>query len=236
MYPRLLPVGDAAVAVEFGDRIDVRVNDAVLALDRNIRRVGLPVLDTVPSYRSLLVIYDASVADYGTIASHIFSLLNASQHNPATARVWRVPVVYGGQYGMDLLEVSEQHGMSVDEAVQYHQQALYLVYMIGFMPGFAYLGGLPAALATPRRPCPRPSIPEGSVTIGGAQTAVTSVEAPSGWHVIGRSPIKSFMPGREPVCLFDAGDFVTFYPISPHEWQPLSMAAAEGELVATMIE
>lgn len=236
MYPRLLPVGDAAIAVEFGDRIDVSVCDAVLTLDRELRRAGPPVVDTVPSYRSLLVIYDPAIADYATMVCHVEALISAPCPEPHPARVWRIPVVYGGQYGFDLDELAERNNMTAAEVVEQHRQALYLVYMIGFMPGFAYLGGLSPRLATPRRPTPRPSIPEGSVTIGGAQTALTSVEAPSGWHVIGRSPVKAFMPQREPACLLSAGDFVTFRAISPDEWQPLSIAAKRGDPVATIVQ
>lgn len=235
MHPMLLPVGDCALTVGFGDGIDASVNAKVMALDRELQRAGPPVLETVPGYRSLLVIYDAVNADFAAVTAHILARYAAPVVPEPPARVWRVPVVYGGEHGFDLNELAERHAMPAAEVVERHERMLYRVYMIGFMPGFAYLGGLDPSISTPRRLMPRPSIPEGSITIGGAQTAVTSVEAPSGWHVIGRTPVRAFLPEREPSCLFNAGDTVMFRAISPAEWGPLSRAAAQGDLVATVV-
>lgn len=235
MEPMLLPVGDSALMVRFGDGIDAAANDRVMALDRELQRTGSPVLDTVPSYGSLLVIYDAIHSDFGTVAAHILSCCAKMAVSHQAARVWRVPVIYGGLFGFDLDELAQRHQMTAAAAAERHRRARYRVYMIGFMPGFAYLGGLDPVLATPRRATPRLSIPAGSITIGGEQTAVTSVEAPSGWHVIGRTPVRTFMPDREPACLFAAGDMVEFQQMRPEQWEPLSHAAAAGDPVATIV-
>jgi KipI family sensor histidine kinase inhibitor len=235
-YPRLHPCGDSALTIEFGDDIDVAVNESVMALDAVLGTVGSPILETVPTYRSLLVVYDSNIGDYETVATLVLSFCNVEAAVFPNSRVWRVPVAYGGSYGLDLTELAERHDMTSGEVVRRHSEALYLVYMIGFMPGFAYLGGLDAALATPRRPTPRLAIPEGSITIGGVQTAITSVESPSGWHLVGRSAVRAFMPEREPACLFAAGDFVTFEAVSPEEMPALMRAADRGEPVAKTVE
>ncbi len=234
--PRLLPCGDSAIAVEFGNAISIEINSRVMALDAALQGVGHPILETVPTYRSLLVYFDAASSSYEEITAIILDGLASPVTMPSAARVWRVPVVYGGPFGIDLIEFGETHNMTAGEVIRRHCSGLYFIYTIGFMPGFAYLGGLDPALETPRRSTPRLSIPAGSVTIGGAQSAITSVEAPSGWHVIGRSPVQAFMADREPPCLFSAGDFVTFFAVEPEEWPSLHRASCRGDLVAELVQ
>ena len=147
-------------------------------------------------------------------------------------RAWQVPVAYGGEHGIDLAEMAAERGITEAELVRRHAAPTYRVYMIGFQPGFAYLGGLDPALAKPRRTDPRPRTPAGSISIGGVQTAVASVEAPSGWHLIGRTPALPFRLGRDPVFLFQAGDSVRFEPISPEAVEALATLATAGEPVA----
>jgi len=218
--------------VEFGCQIDKYLNDRVLALDAALGKAAIPgLVETVPTYRSLLVCYDPIATDIDDLKQRIPALSEGAADEPRRVRRWRVPVVYGDAFGPDLEAVAERHGMTPDEVIALHAGAIYRVYMIGFMPGFAYLGGLDARLETPRRLQPRLKTPAQSVSIGGAQAAVSSVEAPSGWHLLGRTPARSFMPGRDPGFLFAAGDEIRFEPIPPKDWDGLDAAAARGELI-----
>jgi len=235
MYPRVLPCGDSGLTVEFGETIDVSLNDQVMVLDAALRDLGSPVVETIPTYRSLFVSYDVMKADYRTVADLVLANCNVRSSVREEKRHWLVPVAYGGEFGIDLTEIAERHDLGVQELIRRHASVVYRVYMIGFMPGFAYLGGLDETLTTPRRATPRLSAPPGSITLGGAQTAITSIAAPCGWHILGRSPVRAFMPDREPACLFAAGDLVTFEPIPAGEWQGLSLAAHKGDPIARQI-
>jgi KipI family sensor histidine kinase inhibitor len=143
-----------------------------------------------------------------------------------------VPVVYGGEFGIDLDDVAARHGLDPAEVVARHAAPEYRVYMIGFAPGYAYLGGLDPALATPRRETPRMRTPAGTIAVGGVQASVASIEAPSGWHLLGRTPVRAFMPGRDPVFLLRPGDRVRFEPVPASAWDALDRRAQAGELVA----
>jgi KipI family sensor histidine kinase inhibitor len=230
--PRVLPCGDTALAVEFGQAIDLAVNARVLALDARVVQ-GVPgVVETVPTYRSLLVHYDPAVTDFDTLRATLSALSADLPDTPAEGRLWRIPVVYGGAFGVDLEAVAARHGLAPAELVARHAAPIYRVYMIGFVPGFAYLGGLDPSLATPRRDVPRAKTPAGSISIGGVQAAVASIEAPSGWHLLGRTPVRTFMPDREPPFILNAGDRMTFTPIPVDRWDALDRAAAAGDVIA----
>lgn len=232
---RLLQCGDTALTVEFGSQIDAGSNARVLALDAALAREPLPgLLETVPTYRSLLVVVDPVEADLPALKARLLALADAAEPLKQNHRRWRVPVVYGGEHGMDLEATARTHGLSPDALVERHLAATYSVAMIGFMPGFAYLSGLDAGLATPRRPEPRQKVPSQSVSIGGAQTAISTVEGPSGWHMIGRTPARGFVPGRDPVFLYAPGDEIRFERIAADEWASLDARAAAGEPIAVL--
>lgn len=231
--PRLLACGDAALSVEFGSDILPEVSARVLALDAAVRDAAFPgVVETVPTYRALLVEFDPIATDVAALQAFLTAAAAAPVPVTTRARRWRVPVVYGGDFGVDLDDLAARHGLSRDELIARHAAPVYRVYVVGFQPGFSYLGGLDPTLATPRRAEPRANVPAQSVMIGGAQTAISSVETPSGWHLIGRTPVRTFMPGREPVFLTAPGDEVVFVPISASEWEDLDRAAASGAMVA----
>lgn len=237
IYPRILPCGDSALSIELGDRISADLNEQVRALDGAVLEAGYPLLESVPTYRSLLVQFDPVAVTFADASRLVLACLaRAVASPPRSARIWSVPALYGQPYGDDLPALAERHGLSPCEVVRRHAGVRYRVFAIGFMPGFAYLGGLDPALATPRRQTPRLGIPSGSITIGGAQAALTSVEAPSGWHVIGRSPVLPFLPSREPPCLFAAGDIIEFAAIELREWPALQRAAERGEPVAVRLQ
>ena len=234
--PRILACGDAAISVEFGEEIDPALNARVLAFDSVLAADPVPgVVETVPTYRSLLVHYDPLETDVPLLLARIDAACRRTVPPRRDMRRWRVPVVYGGAFGMDLDDLAARHGLTAQELVARHASGVYQVYMIGFMPGFAYLGGLDPALATPRRVEPRMETPAQSISIGGAQTAISSVAGPSGWHMIGRTPARGFMPGRDPVFLYEAGDEIVFEPIAERDWARLDAAAARGEPVATSV-
>lgn len=238
--PRILPCGDAALAVEFGSTIEPRLNARVLALDARMsaafRESALAgIIETVPTYRSLLVHYDPVEISFEALSGSLLALAQDLPDEPGQGRLWRIPVVYGGSFGIDLEDVADRHGLTPQQVIDKHAAPTYRVYMIGFVPGYAYLGGLDPDLAMPRRETPRLKTPAGTISIGGIQAVVASIEAPSGWHLLGRTPVRSFMLDRDPVFLLEAGDRVTFEPVDASRWDELDRAAEAGEPVAEVI-
>lgn len=235
--PRFLPAGDTGLIVELGDAIDDEVNARVMLLDRAIIDAGVPgIEETVPTYRSLLVIYEPEAIGWAELVRRVSALLDQvpAGGSAATGRRWTLPVVYGGSFGEDLAYVAQSHGLSEAEVIERHAGAEYRVHMIGFQPGFAYLGGLDPVLHTPRRADPRAKVPAGSVAIGGAQTAVYSVEAPSGWQLLGRTPVRVFDLLRAEPFLLAPGDRVRFRPAPLDAWEALARRVEAGETVAEM--
>ncbi|MGQ9370911.1 5-oxoprolinase subunit PxpB [Azospirillum sp. ST 5-10] len=231
--PRLLPAGDAALVIELGDGIAPELNEAVQCLDRRIAAAHLPgVVETVPTYRSLLLTFDPVLTSAEQLTPALLDLAQGLAADPATtARRWVIPVRFGGARGEDLDAVARHAGLSTDEVVRLHCAADYRVYMLGFSPGFAYLGGLPDALHLPRRQSPRLSTPAGSLMQGGAQAAVSPVAMPSGWHLLGRTPLRVFDLRRERPFLLAPGDRVRFTAIDDGEYERLAAAAERGEAV-----
>lgn len=234
---RLLDAGDGGLVVEFGSTVDERLNRLVTELDARLRAAAMPgVIETVPSYRSLLVLFEPVTAGRAALAAKLQALAaDLRLSREARTRRWTVPVGYGGALGMDLDHVAALHDLSADEVVRHHAAADYRVYMIGFAPGFAYLGGLPTILHTPRRTAPRQRTPAGSVSIGGVQAAVSSVEGPSGWHMLGQTPLRTFDLRRADPFLLRPGDRVSFRPVSPGEYERL-VALAEGGAITADVE
>jgi KipI family sensor histidine kinase inhibitor len=233
---RFLDQGDCGLVVEFGEEIDPQINARVLALDAAVN-AAKPVgfIETVPTYRSLLVQVDPLVFDRAAFIAWVESILPGLDVAVAEPRRWRVPVVYGGTYGFDLDDVAATHGISSAEVIARHSSAIYRVYMLGFMPGLAYLGGLDPRLATPRRRDPRLMTPAGIVSIGGVQALIASLAMPSGWHLLGRTPVRAFHPRRDPVFLFTPGDEIVFDPIGAERWDALDKAGEAGEILAELV-
>jgi KipI family sensor histidine kinase inhibitor len=226
--PRFLTAGDAALVVELGDAIDPAINAAVLGLDAALAAARVAgILETIPTYRSLLVEYDPRLI--GT--ERLVETLRALRHAPAPLtppRRFRVPVAFGGAYGEDLDFVARQTGLAPDEVVAVFAAAEYRVYMVGFAPGFSYLGPLPRALHLPRRESPRLRVPGGTVGIGGIQAAVYSVPIPSGWHLLGRTPARAFDKRYAEPFLFRTGDLIRFEPIEEAAFAAFEARAAAG--------
>jgi KipI family sensor histidine kinase inhibitor len=218
---RLVPMGDQALIVEFGDRVDPALSAQIAALAQTLRdSLPIGVLDIVPAYATLALHYDpaavgAGASPFEALSETIGTWLQTQTFDTAqTGRLIEIPVCYGGAYGEDLAALAASRGLSPEEVIALHSGATYHVHMLGFVPGFAYLGGLDSRLATPRRDTPRPRVPAGSVAIADEQTAVYPLETPGGWQLIGRTPVRLFRPDASPPSLLAAGDSVRFVPIS----------------------
>jgi inhibitor of KinA len=199
---------------------------AIAAAATRLRQSPPPgVLDIVPAYTTLTLHYDpaavsAGATPYEALTEQVEAWLRSELvAPPPPGRVVDIPVCYGGRYGEDLEQLAHSHGLSPDEVAALHSSTEYHVHMLGFVPGFAYLGGLDPKLATPRRQSPRSQVPAGSVAIGGEQTGIYSLPTPGGWHLIGRTPLKLFTAEIEPPCLLNAGDTVRFVRISAREFE-----------------
>lgn len=230
-FPRLRAAGDQALVVELASDISPTSNARVRNLDACIRSKGwIEIIDAVPSYRSLLVYYDACRISFASLAERILELCAGAVVADKRSRRWRLPVRYGGECEADLAALSEKVGLDESEVIRIHASVEYMVYMVGFSPGFSYLGNLPKELEVVRKAVPAPSVPANSIQVGGAQTAVSSMSMPSGWYVIGRTPVRMFDAGRSPPFLLEAGDLVSFVPMSQHSFDEALAAAAEGKL------
>lgn len=215
-FPRVLPCGEKAVSVELGDTVDRSVNDRVHALRIAVAARALPgILGLTPTYRSLLIQYDPWDCSFERLLITIEECLDGLAACPrADPETITIPVCYGGDYGPDLEELAAFHGFTASQVVDLHSGAAYHVYMIGFAPGFPYLGGLDARLHTPRLSEPRQKVPAGSVGIADQQTGVYPIDSPGGWRLIGRTPLSLFDPTRSNPFLISPGSTVRFLPIT----------------------
>ncbi|MDD3251184.1 MAG: 5-oxoprolinase subunit PxpB [Lachnospiraceae bacterium] len=224
------PVGDQAVLVEFGSRIEEETNRKVMAFAALLSAETVPGFrECVPAFASLLVCYDPLVTEYETMCGILEGL--AAAHGSAAAgdaggHLVEIPVCYGGSYGEDLGFVAEHAGLSTEEVIHIHSGRNYRIYMLGFLPGFPYLGGMDARIFTPRLSNPRTRIPAGSVGIGGEQTGIYPMDSPGGWQLIGRTPWKLFDPMAGGKTRYEAGDVIRFVPISEAQFREYE--AAEG--------
>lgn len=221
----LHPVGVSGVLAVLGDAISEETGARVAALREAVLRAQIPgVTESMPAYASLLVRYDPFLTDYDALCRRLKALgseLSASAQQ--AGRIVDIPVCYGGAYGEDLPFVAQHAGLLEQEVIALHSARPYRIYMLGFLPGFPYLGGLDERLFTPRLASPRTRIPAGSVGIGGQQTGIYPMESPGGWQLIGRTPLRLFVPGRP--LPYAAGDLIRFVPIGPEEFE--SIAARE---------
>src|SRR4030042_1988067 len=214
-------MGDRGLLLELGDEISQEINEKVRRMALAIQsEASQGILETVPTYRSLLVLYDPLVLSIKELKKGLESMEEKLQQSPfPEPKLTRIPVVYGGKYGPDIEFVAEYHHTTPEEIIRLHCSRPYLIYMIGFMPGFPYMGELPEGLVTPRLKTPRLSVPAGSVVIAQKQTGIHPMERPGGWQIIGRTPVKLFDPEREPPALLQMGDHVQFFPISEKEFK-----------------
>ena len=226
--PRCRLAGDTGFLAEFGEGIDPLVNARVRAVARALEAEPVPgIREVIPTYRSLLFIYDPAV----THPDRLFEVMQNLDIDRATmegeaVRVVKIPVCYGGEFGPDIDTVGQHAGLSQQEVIHIHSAPEYLIYMVGFTPGFAFLGGLDDRLITPRLKTPRTLVPKGSVGIANNQTGMYPIASPGGWQIIGRTPLNLFAPEKENPFLYRAGDRIRFIPISLAEYDRL--AGKEG--------
>jgi inhibitor of KinA len=225
---RISPQGDRCLMVEFGQKVDRDTNLHARALAQHLVDYPLPgVLDIVPAFTTVAVHYrpeliaeaEGQQTPYDRLAAQVEEVLDEGIELAASApRRIRIPVCYGGEFGLDLEEVARARGLMTDEVATLHSQSPHVVYMLGFAPGFPYIAGLDERLAVPRRATPRLKIPLGTIAIAGNQSVVYSLETPGGWNLIGRTPLRVFTPETDPPCLLRAGDAVHFYPITREQY------------------
>jgi inhibitor of KinA len=222
LYPQaaFLLMGDRGLLLEFGDEISAEVNDKVRKMALALQAETMEgIIEVVPTYRSLLVLYNPLIIPLEDLKRRLKQLeeglRNISFPDP---KLTKIPVLYGGDFGPDLRKVAEYLHLTPEEVIRLHCSKPYFIYMIGFMPGFPYMGELPDSLITPRLKTPRLSVPAGSVAIAQEQTGIYPVESPGGWQILGRTPVKLFNPEKEPPALLRMGDLVQFYPITESEF------------------
>jgi KipI family sensor histidine kinase inhibitor len=226
---RILLCGDSAVTVEFGDRIDRVVSAKVLHLDTLVRAAGLPgVVETVPTFRSLTVHYDPLATAPAVLMRELEKLGGDARGEAAPSRLWRVPASYAADHALDLDDVARRTKLSTDEVIRLHSGVRFHVYMLGFAPGYPYMGDLPQRMVLPRRTDPRTRVPAGSIAIATTMTAIYPVESPGGWHLIGATPIRLFDPRLSRPALFAPGDAVCFEPVGMREFDAIRAAVAAG--------
>ena len=218
--PRFLAGGDKTFFIEFGNAITPELSRRVRHFLLAIENAGIAgVIETVPAYRSLLIYYDPLKISFVELKDRLEILeQSAGDSKFPKPTVTEIPTVYDNEYGPDLEFVAEHNGLSTEEVIGIHTSNVYPIYMMGFIPGFAYLGGMSSKIATPRLATPRSRIPDGSVGIAGSQTGIYPTASPGGWQLIGRTPLELFHPQRQPPALLQAGNQVTFVRITPEEF------------------
>jgi len=228
--PRFLPGGDKALFIEFGNAIAPELSNQVRQMLLAIRKARIPgIIEAVPTYRSLLIHYNPLQISSKELRDRLEILeQNAEDSQFPKPMMTGIPTVYGGEYGPDLEFVARYHSLTPEEVVQIHTGTAYLVHMLGFMPGFPYLGGMSMRIATPRMKTPRSKTPGGSVGIGGTETGIYTAESSGGWQIIGRTPLQLFQPHQEPPTLLQTSDYVTFVKITPQEFTRIAEEVKRG--------
>lgn len=230
---KFLLTGDTSLTVEFGNEISESINTQIRAFSIALQNSKIPgIVETVPTYRSLMIHYDPGVILYKPLVQKLTALLGQlDKIEIPPSEVLEIPVLYGGEMGPDLDFVAQHSGKTPEEVVQIHTSTEYLIYMLGFTPGFTYLGGMSDEIATPRLKTPRVKIPAGSVGIAGSQTGVYPIDSPGGWQLIGRTPVRMYDPDRETPILPQAGQYIKFYAITQKEFDEIAAQEAAGGYV-----
>lgn len=227
------PLGDSAIVIQLSENIHPKIHQQIVQLTQMIEKnpfAGL--IEVVPAYNSITVFYNPikiyqsydlkHITAYEKVSGFMENYMKQLVDTPnVEKRLIDIPVVYGGTYGPDLEEVARSNNLSTDEVIVIHSKPNYLVYMIGFAPGFPYLGGMDESIATPRKETPRPSIPSRSVGIAGKQTGIYPLETPGGWQIIGRTPLELFSAKKTPPSLLQSGDKIRFVPITSAEYEDM---------------
>jgi inhibitor of KinA len=232
--PRFLDAGEAALVIEFGATVDPEINDCVVALDEGLTSLAVPgVLETVPTYRSLLIHFDPLVLDREALVAKIRVLERRLHSVRVPKNSWTIPCCYELPFGEDLGQIAGAAGIPEDHVVSLHSETSFRAYMYGFAPGFCYLGGLPKELAISRRPMPRSPHAPNAILVAGGLSLISTFSMPTGWWVIGRTPVHLFSPSRSLKFFIEIGDFVRFKAIDKKEFDCLEERAIAGEIIAS---
>lgn len=238
MDVKIMPAGDAALVVEFGDIIDENVNAQVHALARKIEEQHIEgIMEVVPTFRSVLVQYDVFVCSYSQIRDVVHSLAdNLNVLDKTAKKIVKIPCCYGARFGQDLSDMEKLTGLDRDEIIAIHSATDYKIYMLGFLPGFVYLGGLDKRIEVPRLKTPRVKIRKGAVGIGGNQTGIYPMDSPGGWRLMGATPIDLYDENRETPILLAAGEYIRFVPISILDYYDIRQEILKGTYRLEVVE
>jgi KipI family sensor histidine kinase inhibitor len=235
---RILTEGDSSLLVEFGKEISPDINQKITAVVQLLKEQHIEgVVDLIPAFCSLLINYDPRVISYDEIRERVQGIIKLDARAGAQRkRIYEIPVCYGGEYGPDIANIATHAGLTEEEVIRIHSSRDYLIYMLGFLPGFCYLGGLDERIHTPRLANPRLKINAGSVGIGGSQTGIYPLDSPGGWQLMGMTPVKTYDPQRETPILVEAGDYIRFVPIDEAEFKRIKELVDRGEYRCTVHE
>jgi len=235
---RILTAGDSSILVEFGKEISPEINRKIAATVQLMKEQHIEgVVDIIPAFCSLLINYDPRVIRYEEMKQRMQDLIKVDAKAEAgRKRVFEIPVCYGGEYGPDIANIAKNAGLSEKEVIEIHSSRDYLIYMLGFLPGFTYLGGLDERIHTPRLATPRIKINAGSVGIGGSQTGIYPLDSPGGWQLMGMTPVKTYDPDREVPILVEAGDYIRFVPVSEEQYLEIKAQVENGTYQVTVHE
>lgn len=230
-------LGDTAISVRLSNEIAPDLINRVHGIDFALGELGIEgIVETIPTYNGITIFLDPVRAKLIEIEAALIRLVNDENFEAPIGKFWEVPIAYGGRFGPDLGEVAKYASINALDVKKLHLSRVYTVAMLGFLPGFSYLLGLNPKISMPRRATPRTKISSSSISIGGQQTAIGSVEGPSGWHIIGRTPVRPFQLGRSCEFLFRPGDRIKFREITQDEWFELDDQASRGNMVAEVLE
>lgn len=231
MNYKILTAGDSSVLIEFGKEISPEINHKISATVQLVRDQHIEgILDMIPSFCALLINYDPRIISYEKLCRRLERLLKIDvAAGTRKKKIYEIPVCYGGDFGPDIQNIADHAGISVEEVIARHSSRDYLIYMLGFLPGFCYLGGLDEKIHTPRLSNPRIRIPAGSVGIGGSQTGIYPLDSPGGWQLMGMTPVKTYDPNRDPAILVEAGDYIRFIPIDEAEFRRIKELVDKDE-------